>query len=157
MDDKTEKTSPLRVSRVARGLSQPELAVRAGIGLTTLRRLEAGDPITKDVAAKIARALDATADERLGWRQHALEYREERLVNEIASAPGLAELLAEFHRVLTETAAAQPEATNPPGQPDERVGAEVAVTAAHVEPTSTDPGATTDTVAAPNPATDAKE
>ncbi len=87
-------TNPLRASRLARGLSQAELAVRAGVGLTTVRRLEAGDPVAAPVASKLAKALGASPEERLEWREHAISRRAERLVSTIEPPPRLAALLA---------------------------------------------------------------
>ncbi len=91
MNDNRTK-HPLRISRYARGMSQVELAARSGVGLTTLRRLEAGDPIAKAVATKLARTLGATLEERLGWREHSVACQAERLVTE--PRPCLAAVLA---------------------------------------------------------------
>lgn len=44
--------------RLARNVTQIDLAQRAGIGVRTLRRLEAGDPSTLDTFLRVATALD---------------------------------------------------------------------------------------------------
>ena len=44
--------------RLARNITQAALAKRAGIGVRTLRRLEAGEPSTFDTFLRIATALD---------------------------------------------------------------------------------------------------
>ena len=44
--------------RLARNVTQADLAEKAGIGVRTLRRLEAGDPSTLDTFLRIAAALD---------------------------------------------------------------------------------------------------
>jgi transcriptional regulator with XRE-family HTH domain len=44
--------------RLARNVTQADLAERAGIGVRTLRRLEAGDPSTLDTFLRVAAALD---------------------------------------------------------------------------------------------------
>ena len=44
--------------RLSRNVTQAALAEKAGIGLRTLRRLEAGEPSTMDTFLRIASALD---------------------------------------------------------------------------------------------------
>lgn len=44
--------------RLARNVTQADLAERAGIGVRTLRRLEAGDPSTLDTFLRVAAVLD---------------------------------------------------------------------------------------------------
>ena len=44
--------------RLARNVTQADLAEKAGIGVRTLRRLEAGDPSTLDTFLRVATALD---------------------------------------------------------------------------------------------------
>lgn len=44
--------------RLARNVTQAELADKAGIGVRTLRRLEAGEPSTLDTFLRVATALD---------------------------------------------------------------------------------------------------
>lgn len=44
--------------RLARNVTQADLAEKAGIGVRTLRRLEAGDPSTLDTFLRVAAALD---------------------------------------------------------------------------------------------------
>ncbi|MCA1288621.1 MULTISPECIES: helix-turn-helix domain-containing protein [Alphaproteobacteria] len=44
--------------RLARNVTQTDLAEKAGIGVRTLRRLEAGDPSTLDTFLRVAAALD---------------------------------------------------------------------------------------------------
>lgn len=44
--------------RLARNVTQADLARKAGIGVRTLRRLEAGDPSTLDTFLRVAAALD---------------------------------------------------------------------------------------------------
>ncbi len=44
--------------RLARNVTQAALAERAGIGVRTLRRLEAGGPSTLDTFLRVATALD---------------------------------------------------------------------------------------------------
>jgi len=44
--------------RLARNVTQIDLAEKAGIGVRTLRRLEAGDPSTLDTFLRVATALD---------------------------------------------------------------------------------------------------
>lgn len=44
--------------RLARNVTQADLAERAGIGVRTLRRLEAGDPSTLDTFLRVAAALE---------------------------------------------------------------------------------------------------
>jgi transcriptional regulator with XRE-family HTH domain len=44
--------------RLARNVTQTDLAKKAGIGVRTLRRLEAGDPSTLDTFLRVATALD---------------------------------------------------------------------------------------------------
>lgn len=44
--------------RLARNVTQIDLAEKAGIGVRTLRRLEAGNPSTLDTFLRVAAALD---------------------------------------------------------------------------------------------------
>lgn len=44
--------------RLARNVTQADLAEKAGIGVRTLRRIEAGDPSTLDTFLRVAMALD---------------------------------------------------------------------------------------------------
>ncbi len=44
--------------RLARNVTQADLAGKAGIGVRTLRRLEAGEPSTLDTFLRVATALD---------------------------------------------------------------------------------------------------
>jgi transcriptional regulator with XRE-family HTH domain len=44
--------------RLARNVTQADLAEKAGIGVRTLRRLEAGDPSTLDTFLRVAAVLD---------------------------------------------------------------------------------------------------
>ena len=44
--------------RLARNVTQADLAEKAGIGVRALRRLEAGDPSTLDTFLRVATALD---------------------------------------------------------------------------------------------------
>lgn len=44
--------------RLARNVTQIDLAEKAGIGVRTLRRFEAGDPSTLDTFLRVAAALD---------------------------------------------------------------------------------------------------
>lgn len=44
--------------RLSRNVTQATLATESGIGLRTLRRLEAGDPSTLDTFLRVALALD---------------------------------------------------------------------------------------------------
>ena len=44
--------------RLARNVTQATLAEKAGIGVRTLRRLEAGEPSTLDTFLRVATALD---------------------------------------------------------------------------------------------------
>jgi putative transcriptional regulator len=44
--------------RLTRNVTQADLADKAGIGVRTLRRLEAGDPSTLDTFLRVAMALD---------------------------------------------------------------------------------------------------
>lgn len=44
--------------RLARNVTQADLAEKAGIGVRTLRRLESGDPSTLDTFLRVATALD---------------------------------------------------------------------------------------------------
>jgi DNA-binding XRE family transcriptional regulator len=47
----------LRAQRLAQALSQAELAARAGVGLASLKRLEAGDGTSLDVCLRVVVAL----------------------------------------------------------------------------------------------------
>jgi transcriptional regulator with XRE-family HTH domain len=102
-----DRLTPLRLSRIKRGLTQEQVAVRAGIATSTLRRLEGGGPLVRDIATKLARALDATPEERLAWLEDTVARRE----------AGLFELIREFRRGLevTEPEAAGPESTQAAG------------------------------------------
>ncbi|HEX9052292.1 MAG TPA: helix-turn-helix transcriptional regulator [Anaeromyxobacter sp.] len=70
--------SPLQTSRIARGLTQEQVAVRAGIAGSTVRRLEAGAPLSKDAVSKLAKTLDATPEEQVEWLQYALVRAEQQ-------------------------------------------------------------------------------
>lgn len=49
--------------RQSRGLSQPQLAVAASVGVSSVQRLEAGDPrVGFGVASKVAAALDVPVE-----------------------------------------------------------------------------------------------
>ncbi len=64
-----EGASPVRVWREHRGLSQGELARRAGVGVSYLSEIETGrKPGSLDAMAKLARALGAAVDDLVGWR-----------------------------------------------------------------------------------------
>ena len=54
----SEIGSRLARLRLSRNVTQATLAEDAGIGLRTLRRLEAGDPSTLDTFLRVALALD---------------------------------------------------------------------------------------------------
>lgn len=56
----------LAVVRKQRGLSANELARRAGVAASTIRRIEHGDPPHMETISKIARAL-ACAPETIDW------------------------------------------------------------------------------------------
>lgn len=89
-------SNPLRKSRVARGLSQPELAVRAHVGVATVQRIEAGGPLTGAVATKLARALGASREEVLGWREGALALKAARVLSRVVSPKLVAVLAAKY-------------------------------------------------------------
>lgn len=54
----SEIGSRLAQLRLSRNITQSMLAKEAGIGLRTLRRLEAGEPATLDTFLRVALALD---------------------------------------------------------------------------------------------------
>lgn len=56
----------LRCLRQRRLFTQAELAKKAGVGLSTVIRLERGEPGRISSIRKLATALDVTADELLG-------------------------------------------------------------------------------------------
>ena len=56
----------LREWRQRRLLSQEELAKKAGIGVTTVVRIEGGQGARLSTLRKLAEALDITADQLLG-------------------------------------------------------------------------------------------
>lgn len=56
----------LRCLRQRRLLTQAELAKKAGVGLSTVIRLERGEPGRISSIRKLATGLDVTADELLG-------------------------------------------------------------------------------------------
>ena len=56
----------LRHWRQRRLLTQEELAEKAGVGVATIARIEAGQGARISTLRKLARALDVTADELLG-------------------------------------------------------------------------------------------
>jgi ribosome-binding protein aMBF1 (putative translation factor) len=67
-----EGASPVRVWREHRGLSQGELARRAGVGVSYLSEIETGrKPGSLDAVAKLARALGVAVDDLVGWRSRS--------------------------------------------------------------------------------------
>lgn len=56
----------LREWRQRRLLSQEELAKKAGVGVTTVVRIEGGQGARLSTLRKLAHALDVTADQLLG-------------------------------------------------------------------------------------------
>ena len=58
----------LKAARAAAGLSQPQLAERAGVPLPTVRSLEQGQrtKVWLETAAKLARALGVSLDDLAG-------------------------------------------------------------------------------------------
>ena len=60
------KVPRLRDIRERRLLTQPELAAVAGLGLSTIVRMEAGRPCRISNIRKVATALGLRADELLG-------------------------------------------------------------------------------------------
>ena len=56
----------LRRWRQRRLLTQEELAEKAGVGVATIARIEAGQGARLSTLRKLAQALDVTADELLG-------------------------------------------------------------------------------------------
>lgn len=59
----------LRAVRQRRLLTQEELAIKAGVGLSTVIRLEQGERGRISTVRKIAAALEVTADELIEERQ----------------------------------------------------------------------------------------
>lgn len=65
----------IRHHRVERGLTQEQLARKAGYNTRTIQRAEAGEPVQSTIAAHIAQALSVRLDQILPRREH----KEERL------------------------------------------------------------------------------
>lgn len=64
------KDCAMRDLRVSAGLSRPQLAQRAGIGIATVYELEAGLlDVRLSTLLKVARALNVTPDYLLGLRR----------------------------------------------------------------------------------------
>lgn len=61
MSPQEEGTSRLKRIRDARGLSQPELAVRSGVSVKTIGRIEAGERARRQSVRALAKALNVTA------------------------------------------------------------------------------------------------
>ena len=57
------EVTPLEVLRRRHGLSQPELARRAGVAVATVSRCERGQRPTLRIAQAFARVLDASVDD----------------------------------------------------------------------------------------------
>lgn len=91
-------STPLRLSRETRAMTQVELAARAGVSLSGLREAEASGIVTDRMARRIARALGAPAEERLSWRRHAVDSRAAKVAAKLEPASPrrtLAEALVE--------------------------------------------------------------
>lgn len=62
----TTDEHPLKVARVAAGLDQDGLALRAGVSQATISRVEAGQAPSTTTALRLARALNTTVEALFG-------------------------------------------------------------------------------------------
>lgn len=63
MNPRTERDTPIRKARLAAGLSQAQLAVKADLSPSTLSLAERAGILTRRTAEKLAAVLGCTAEE----------------------------------------------------------------------------------------------
>jgi transcriptional regulator with XRE-family HTH domain len=71
MRTRTDPANPIRSARERSGLTREQLAVKAGLSLSTVYLAERAGLVSEATAAKLARALGVSAKELLAARPEA--------------------------------------------------------------------------------------